>query len=132
LAEVKVPLIPLRNMIWDWPDSMVTRVIDGDSFEAQLAKDIGFHGVTTFRQKLRLNRINAVPVKTAHGLEAKKYLEELVKPNMSLVFIETVKPYKYGDEWMAEVTLLDGKNVSDDMVKNAMAVYWDGTGPRPE
>lgn len=111
---------------------MVKRVIDGDSFEAELSKDIGFHGQTTFRQKLRLNRINAVPIKTVHGQEAKRYLEELLKPNMSLVFIATVKPYKYGDEWMAEVTLPDGRNVSDDMVKNAMAVYWDGTGPRPD
>lgn len=110
---------------------MVTRVIDGDSIEAQLTKDIGFHGSVTFRQKLRLNRINAPDIKSVHGQDAKRYLEELVKPNMSLVFIETVKPYKYGDEWMAEITLADGRNVSDDLVANAMAVYWDGTGPRP-
>lgn len=127
-----MPLTPMKSIIWDWPNSMVTRVVDGDSFEARLTKDIGFHGDVSFRQKLRLNRINAFPIKTVRGSEAKKFLEELVKPNMSLVFIATVKPYKFGDEWMAEVTLLDGKNVSDEMVKNAMAVYWDGTGPRPD
>jgi endonuclease YncB( thermonuclease family) len=118
--------------IWDWPNAIVTRVIDGDSFVARLSRDIGFHGFVTFDQRLRLNRINAVPVKTAHGLEAKQFLEELVKPNLSVVYIETVKPYKYGDEWMAEITTVDKKNVSDEMVKNAMAVYWDGTGPRPD
>lgn len=111
---------------------MVTRVVDGDSFVARLTKDIGFHGFVTFEQRLRLNRINALPVKSIQGIESKKFLGELVKPNMSLVFIETVKPYKYGDEWMAEITLVDEKNVSDEMVRNAMAVYWDGTGPRPD
>lgn len=117
--------------IWEWPESMITRVIDGDSLVARLTKDIGFHGFVTFDQRLRLNRINAVPVKTAHGIEAKHFLEELVKPNMALLYLETVKPYKYGDEWMVEVFI--GKDtVSDLMVKNLMAVYWDGSGPRPD
>jgi endonuclease YncB( thermonuclease family) len=122
----------MSNAPWQWPSSMVTRVVDGDSFTARVNRDLGFHGWATFDVRLRLNRINAVPVKTVHGQEAKQFLVELVKPTISLVNIETVKPYKYGDEWMAEVTLVDGRNVSDEMVKNAMAVYWDGSGPRPD
>jgi endonuclease YncB( thermonuclease family) len=122
----------MTNAPWQWPASMVTRVKDGDSFIARVNRDIGFHGFLTFDVTLRLNRINAAPIKTVHGQEAKQFLLELVKPNISLVNIETVKPYKYGDEWMAEVELVDGRNVSDEMVKNAMAVYWDGTGPRPD
>lgn len=122
----------MTNVPWQWPSSMVTRVIDGDSITARVSRDLGFHGWATFDVRLRLNRINSVPIKTVHGQEAKQFLVELVKPNISLVDIETVKPYKYGDEWMAEITLIDGTNVSDEMVKNAMAVYWDGSGPRPD
>jgi endonuclease YncB( thermonuclease family) len=118
--------------VWEWPDSMVTNVTDGDTIKARFTRDIGFHGYVTFEQQLRLNRINAMPVKTAHGLEAKTFLAELVKPGLMLVYMKTVKPYKYGDEWMVEITLPDGRNVSDEMVRNLMAVYWDGTGPRPD
>jgi len=110
---------------------MVTEVVDGDTFKARLTRDIGFHGETTFIQKLRLNRINAVEIKSVHGQEAKEYLIELVRPSMNLVYIETLKPYKYGDEWMAEIVLSDGRNVSDEMVSASLAVYWDGTGKRP-
>lgn len=121
----------MSKVPWLWPDSMITRVKDGDSIIARVNRDVGFHGVISFDVFLRLNRINAAPISTIHGQEAKQFLTELLKPNLSLVNIETVKPYKYGDEWMAEITLLDGRNVSDEMVSNAMAVYWDGTGPRP-
>ena len=124
--------LPEMSPVWDWPNSTILRVVDGDTVVALLCRDIGFHGITQFVQKLRLNRINSVPVKTAHGLESKRFLEELVTPNMQQVHIQTVKPYKFGDEWMCEIILVDGRNVSDEMVKNAMAVYWDGTGTRPD
>jgi hypothetical protein len=55
---------------WDWPDSTVTRVIDGDSLVAEVHRDLGFNGTATFRQKLRLNRINAKPAKTPEGKAA--------------------------------------------------------------
>jgi len=45
--------------------------------------------------------------------------------------ITTIKPYKYGDSFMAEVTLPDGTNLSDALVAAGLAVFWDGTGPRP-
>ena len=115
---------------WSWPDSHVTRVIDGDSFVARLTRDLGFHGTTTFEVKLRLNRINAAPAKTDRGrLATNRFL--LLVGTLEGLLIETVKPYKYGDEWMAEVTLHDGRNVSDVLVAEGLAVYWDGTGPRP-
>ena len=122
----------MSNVPWQWPNSTVMRVIDGDSFVGRLTRDIGFHGWTVFDIKLRLNRVNARPIKTVEGQSAQKFFSSLVNPGIALVHIDTVKPYKYGDEWMAEVTLSDGRNVSDEMVKNQMAVYWDGTGPRPD
>lgn len=115
--------------VWLWPNSVVTRVIDGDSIVAHLTKDIGFHGVVTFDQKLRLNRINAKPATTILGKAALDYLTLLLIGNV--VFLETVAPYKYGDEFMVEITFPNGNNVSDLMVTNGHAVYWNGQGPRP-
>jgi endonuclease YncB( thermonuclease family) len=120
----------MSNVPWDWPASLVTRVVDGDSLVARLTRDVGFHGTLIFDQKLRLNRINAPAVKTSDGAAAKAFLTSMLE-GVGPVSIQTVKPYKYGDEWMAEIELADGSNVSDVMVTTGHAVYWDGTGPRP-
>lgn len=120
--------------VWTWPGAHVTRVVDGDSFVARLFRDIGFHGEVQFEQRLRLNRINTPPLKTVAGASAAEFFRALVRASdvaSPPLLIETVKPYKYGDEWMAEVTLPDGRNVSDLMVSAGGAVYWDGSGPRP-
>lgn len=115
--------------VWVWPNSTITRVIDGDSLVAHLTKDIGFHGTVNFDQKLRLNRINASPLNTVAGKKALDYLTLLLIGNV--VFLETVAPYKYGDEFMTEITLANGDNVSDLMISHGDAVYWNGQGPRP-
>jgi endonuclease YncB( thermonuclease family) len=135
----------VTNTEWSWPNSQITRVIDGDTFVARLTKDIGFHGLVAFEQKLRLNRINAPkysashPDQTVDGTRARDYFQTLVN-NRSDLMIETVKPYKYGDEWMAEVALTtiaigtspsQWDNVSDLLVAAGHAVYWDGSGVRP-
>lgn len=113
---------------WEWPGSSIVRVIDGDSFVAVVSRDLGFNGTATFQQKLRLNRINCPPVATARGKAARDAVVGLVSGSL---MIRTVGPYKYGDEWMAEVYLADGRNLSDVLVSEDLAVYWDGTGPRP-
>jgi|SRR6478752_4174324 len=120
----------LAYPVWSWPNSTITRVIDGDSLVAHLTKDIGFHGTVTFDQKLRLNRINASPVNTQAGKAAMTFLTLKLMSNI-VVFLETISPYKYGDEFMCEITLPTGENVSDLMVSSGNAVYWNGQGPRP-
>jgi endonuclease YncB( thermonuclease family) len=74
-------------------------------------------------------------LKTVPGKEAMDHFTELVRNGPGIpsvpVLIETVKAYKYGDEWMAEVTLPDGRNVSDALVAAGVAQWWDGQGPRP-
>jgi len=125
----------VSSVPWLWPNSTITRIIDGDSFTARVSRDLGFHGTAVFEVRLRLNRVNAPPAKTIPGTRATDYFAALVRNGAGIpsvpVLIETVKAYKFGDEWMAEVTLPDGRNVSDVMVADGMAVYWDGTGPRP-
>jgi endonuclease YncB( thermonuclease family) len=121
---------------WHWPNSVVSRVIDGDSIDATLTRDIGFEGSVDFPVRLRLNRINAAPVKTAKGKLAKARVLALTAGAMT--YIVTVKGYKYGaprdktGEWMAEVLLPDGNNLSDVLVAEGLACYWDGQGPRPD
>jgi endonuclease YncB( thermonuclease family) len=125
----------MTNVPWLWPNSTITRIKDGDSFVARVTRDIGFHGTLTFDVTLRLNRINTPPLKTVPGKEALDQFTELVRNGPGIpsvpVLIETVKAYKYGDEWMAEVTLPDGRNVSDALVAAGVAQWWDGQGPRP-
>lgn len=130
-----------RNYKWVWPDATVTEVIDGDTFMARVVKeerlgpiDIGFHGEATvdlkvpFEQKLRLNRTNAPKLATKRGQAAAEAFRSLTQ---GPVTIETIKPYKYGDEFIAEVTLADGRNLTDVLVSEGLAVYWDGVGERP-
>jgi len=119
----------MTAIAWLWPGSTITRVIDGDSIVARVTRDIGFHGVATFEQHMRLNRINAAPLTTDPGARAATFVTS--KVTGAIVDITTEKPYKYGDSWMAEVTLPDGSNLSDALVAAGLALYWDGTGPRP-
>jgi endonuclease YncB( thermonuclease family) len=119
----------MTAIAWPWPGSTITRVIDGDSFVATVSRDIGFHGVTTFEQKLRLNRINTPPKGTDVGDRATAFVIAAVTG--VIVNIETTGPYAWRDEWMAEVTLPDGTNLSDALVTAGLALYWNGQGPRP-
>lgn len=115
---------------WDWPNSTVTRVIDGDSLVARVTRDLGFNGEASYKQKMRLNRVNAKPAHTIEGRNATETVRNLTA-DVALHII-TVGPYKYGDEWMAEIILPDGRNLSDVLVSGGHAVYWDGSGPRPD
>lgn len=122
---------------WIWPDSIICRVIDGDTIEADLVnRHVGFGLIVTFPARLRLNRINAEPCRQALGLRCKSRVLALTAG--ARVHISTGKGYKYGapegkvGEWMAEVLLPDGRNLSDVLVAEGLAVYWDGQGPRPD
>lgn len=131
----------MSSVPWEWPNSNVLRVIDGDSIVGHMQKDVvvdcGFHVMLTQKveaiQKLRLNRINAAPAKSPAGTEATLYLTTLLLGTNGLLLetLKVVAPYKFGDEWMVEITLPDGTNASDLMVTNNHAVYWNGSGPRP-
>lgn len=120
---------------WLWPNSVITNVIDGDTFDARVRRDMGFGGVVEFIVRLRLNRINAPAKSTAVGKQAKAAVVSAALEKV--VLIQTLKPYAYGGpdtspgEWMAEVTLADGTNLSDSLVAAGLAFPWDGKGPRP-
>jgi endonuclease YncB( thermonuclease family) len=119
----------MTAIAWPWPGSTITRDIDGDSFVATVSRDLGFHGTATFNQKMRLNRINCPPKGTDVGDAATAFV--ISKVTGVAVNIETTGPYAWRDEWMAEVTLPDGTNLSDALVTAGLALYWSGNGPRP-
>ena len=121
---------------WHWPDATIPSTTDGDTFDAHVTKDVGFGGSTSFRVRLRLARINAPAKGTPAGDASAAWLSGLLLPQTTVDLV-TLDAYKFGGpayspgEWMAEVTLPDGRNVSDLAVSLGFAVYWNGQGPRP-
>jgi endonuclease YncB( thermonuclease family) len=121
---------------WSWPGSVICRVLDGDTVDAMLTRDLGFEASATFPVRLRLNRINADPVHTDNGMRCRARVLALTAG--AKLTITTGKGYKYGapdgktGEWMAEVLLPDGRTLSDVLVAEGLAVHWDGRGPRPD
>lgn len=113
---------------WAWPEATVVRVIDGDSLVVRLTRDVGFHGSVTFEQRVRLAGINTPPLSTNQGRDAANWVEA---HTMGTLTVTTLKPYKYGDEWMALLTLADGRDVSDTLVALGLAYVWNGRGSRP-
>lgn len=130
------PAEPARDF-WSWPDSIISRVIDGDTIEADLVNShVGFGLTVTFPARLRLNRINAEPGNHSRGMQCKARV--LALTGGTRVHVTTGRGYKYGappgliGEWMAEVLLADNRNLSDLLVTEGLAVYWNGQGPRPD
>lgn len=120
---------------WRWPGSRITRVLDGDTVDTLLTRDVGFGGRVTFPVRLRLARINAAKASSPRGLAGTARV--IAATGSAPLDIITLKPYKfsgpadYTGEYMAEIILPDGRNLSDLLVAEGLAVYWDGTGPRP-
>jgi endonuclease YncB( thermonuclease family) len=120
---------------WVWPNTRVVRCLDGDTCDISVTRDIGFEGVVTFPIRVRLNRINAPALSSPAGKAARDRVVALL--GTTPVNVTTLRGYKYGaptdqtGSWMAEVVLPDGANLSDTLVTEGHAVYWDGTGPRP-
>ncbi len=82
--------------------------MDGDTFVARVTRDVGFGGTTSFVVKFRLNGINAPTLApklaTVAGTCSRDALATLLSDPFTLT---SSKPYKYGGEWMATVTLAD-------------------------
>jgi endonuclease YncB( thermonuclease family) len=118
---------------WVFPNSSLSRGVDGDTFYANVSRtlDFGFHvlNTTTSTQKFRLNGCNAAPASTPSGAGAAAALAALLSP--APFSLTSVGPYKYGDEWMAEVVLSDGRRLTDVMIEAQWAAPWNGQGQQP-
>jgi endonuclease YncB( thermonuclease family) len=118
---------------WVFPGSTLNRVVDGDTFYADVKRtlDFGFHVkiTPTATQKFRVNGCNAAPSKTASGMGATAALTDLL--GRGPFTLASVGAYKYGDEWMAEVLLADGRRLTDVMIEEQWSAPWDGQGAQP-
>ena len=118
---------------WVFPGSTLNRVVDGDTFYADVKRtlDFGFHLeiAPSAVQKFRLNGCNAAPMSTESGKGAAAELAALL--SIGPFTLTSVGAYKYGDEWMAEVLLPDGRRLTDVMIAEQWAAPWNGQGAQP-
>lgn len=118
---------------WIFPNSTLDHPVDGDSFYARVSRtmNFGFHIKVdpSAVQKFRLNGCNAAADSTPSGKGAAARLLELLSAGPFT--LTSVGPYKYGDEWMAEVLLYDGRRLTDVMIAEQWAAPWNGQGAQP-
>lgn len=122
---------------WVWSATLI-RVVDGDTLDVELTLvvDVGFGRRLTSSgpQRVRLNRVDTWPSTTPRGAAGTAFVRAALAGGPFAV--QTLKPYKYGGnqpaaEYMAEVTLADGRNLSDALIAAGHALPYDGRGPRP-
>jgi len=124
----KKTTVPALKPSYEYAASVV-RVLDGDTIEVDIEKDVGFDVVVRFRKLVRLLGIDA-PEKfgttKAAGLASKALLTKLLPPGTKVV-MKTEKPdssEKYG-RFLATVWLND-ENLSDHMLTAGAAKAYSG------
>ena len=110
----------------------IVRVIDADTLELEV--DCGFR--LKFRDRFRLEGVNAPELNTAEGQAAKQFVigwvDELRNPvGDAVVTIETYKPDKYGRWLFSIVGREDGRQIGGStsplqtsLINNGHAVYY--------
>ena len=105
---------------------------DGDTFRADVR--VGFGIAATGNrgegQAFRVFGCNAIELALPGGREAQANLAKLLAPG-TVVVLDSIANYKYGGEFMANVTLPDGRNLTDALIASGYAVKWNGKGLRP-
>ncbi len=105
--------------------------IDGDTFRARIQLWPGTYAETAIR-------IRNIDTPELHGhcdrerklaMQATGALERLLKSSPTL-FLSEVAPDKYGNRYLATVSLTNHVDVAGEMLKRGFAVSYDGKGPR--
>lgn len=111
----------------------VVRVLDGDTVEVDIEKDVGFDVVVMFRKTVRMQGINT-PEKFGAtkeaGLASKKIVEDLL-PRGTEILMRTEKPdstEKFG-RFLATIWL-GSMNLSEHLISIGAAKPFDGKGKR--
>ncbi len=105
----------------------IEAVHDGDTIVVSL--DMGRH-LWILGAKHRLAGCNARELADPGGPQARDNLIALL-PVFTSVTLKSLKPYKYGDEYMADITLLDGRDLVPLLIAAQWAAPWNGRGERP-
>jgi len=108
-------------------------VHDGDT--CTLHVDLGFN--TWHEGPFRLVRCNAREIAELGGVEAKDNLSKLIYEQDLPVTLRSIKPNtpiqpdKYGERYLAEIILPDGRNLTDWLIAQQWAAAWNGRGTKP-
>lgn len=99
--------------------AVVYNVVDGDTIDAVI--DLGFK--IEIKQRLRLARVDT-PERGQPGYEgAKQFVKSLIEGKQVSIMTEKVSKWGY---YLAEVFIENGKNVSDALIENQFAKFYDG------
>lgn len=107
--------------------AVIVRVHDGDTVIVDL--DLG-RRIWVREASHRLAGVAARELKMPGGAEARDHLAGLLPAGM-MVTLQSLKPYKYGEGYMARITLPGGQDLATALILDGWAVPWDGRGPQP-
>lgn len=110
-----------------YPGAVVVRVIDGDT--VVLDVDLGFN-LWLREESFRVLGCNAREHNAPGGQEAIANLRGIL-PVGTRVQLTSVKPDKFGGRYDALLTLPDGEDLTQLLVRTQWAAAWDGTGTKP-
>ena len=94
----------------------VVRCIDGDTIEAVIGKDVGFHLLATWTWRLRVEGVNCPEIKGANkaaGYAAREFTADWLAQEPCIV--RTTGKTSF-ERWLAEVTRADGSSLADALV----------------
>lgn len=109
-------------------NALIKRVIDGDTFEAEV--DLGFK--IWAKDRFRLFGYSAPEThgdEKPYGIIAKTKLESLLVVGRIYV-IKTTKPDKYG-RWLAEILYPIDETLNAHLIKQGYGLFWNGQSTRP-
>lgn len=110
----------------------VLKVIDGDTVDIEI--DLGFDIRTV--QRVRLAGINAPEKNTTEGMVSKHWLEGRLPLGMTIT-VKSEKPGggdKFGRylAWIIDDQALTAENtINELMIREGLALSWDGKGVKP-
>jgi len=131
-TKKKAASVPSLKPAYEYAAEVI-RVIDGDTVEVFIEKDVGFDVVVRFKKQVRMTGIDA-PEKSgataAAGLASKALVQSLLPPGTSII-MRTEKPdatEKFG-RFLATIWL-NGENLSEHLIKVGAAQAYSGKGKR--
>ena len=99
--------------------AIVENVVDGDTVD--LVIDLGFK--ISSRQRVRLARIDTPERGQPGYAAARDFVRDAVFNKPVILKTEKISKWNY---YLAEITLEDGRNLSDTLVQAQLAKYYDG------
>lgn len=101
----------------------VRRVIDGDTIEADVGRDVGFHCIPTWRLRLRLEGIDCpelrggTPADQARAHQAREFTEAWLASGPAIVATSGKTTF---ERWLATITRGD-ESLADALVAAGLA-----------